>query len=60
MAPKFFYHGILQSNYWKMTKKWSFSYNYNVKLYLYILYDSQGSFSGVIQRYSHIFSLKIA
>ena len=32
---KYFYHGILQRNYGKMTMKWSFSYNYFVKLSLY-------------------------
>ena len=32
MAPKYFYHGILQGNYRKMTIIWSFSYNFLVKL----------------------------
>ena len=33
VAPKYFYHGILQRNYRKMTIKWSFSYNFFVKFY---------------------------
>ena len=44
MAPKFFYHGILQRNYRKMTITWSFSYNSFVKLYLYnMIHLLQGS-----------------
>ena len=31
----FFYHGILQRNYWKMHINWSFFYNFFVKLSLY-------------------------
>ena len=32
---KYFYHGILQNDYRKMTMKWSFSYNPFVTLSLY-------------------------
>ena len=31
-GSQFFYHGILQKNYRKMTIKWSFSYNSFVEL----------------------------
>ena len=35
MAPNFFYHGILQRNYRKMTTKWSFLDKSFVKWLLY-------------------------
>ena len=37
VALKYFYNGILQRNYRKMTIEWSFSYNSFVKLFLYNL-----------------------
>ena len=39
-VSQFFYHGILQRNYRKMTIKWSFSYSF-VKLSLYNKIDLQ-------------------
>ena len=36
----YFYHGILQMNYRKMTIKWSFSYNFFVKIVPFHLYHA--------------------